>query len=120
MRAARLAGFFLAVFLTAAGSVWADDPVHKIGRGATNILTAWLELPQEIQQDYQHSGWRGIGVGAVRGVLCTFLRLGCGAYDIISAPFFTESAYGRFDMALYPWHDPNQLQPAQAEPVPAP
>ena len=28
--------------------VWAQDPIHKAGRGVVNVLTGWIELPKQI------------------------------------------------------------------------
>ena len=66
---------------------WAQDPIHKAGRGLTNVLTGWIELPKQI-----HLGSRepnavtGLAWGVVKGVGLTVLRTGVGLYEAVTFP----------------------------------
>jgi hypothetical protein len=42
-------GLLVAMVLTILSpSAQAQDPIHKAGRGLTNVLTGWIELPKNI------------------------------------------------------------------------
>ena len=43
-------GVLLAVSLMfgCTSSAWAQDPIHKMGRGIVNALTGWIELPKHV------------------------------------------------------------------------
>jgi putative exosortase-associated protein (TIGR04073 family) len=65
-----------------------EKMAHKLGRGVSNLLFGWIEIPRQIAK-----GWRetepftGTIVGLVKGVGWGFARTVAGAYEIISFPF---------------------------------
>lgn len=65
-----------------------EKMAHKLGRGVTNLLFGWIEIPRQIAK-----GWRetepftGTIVGLVKGVGWGFARTVAGAYEIITFPF---------------------------------
>ena len=50
------------------GVAHAQDPVEKVGRGLTNVLSGWIELPKQIHLGL-HSDHpvAGVGWGLVKG-----------------------------------------------------
>ena len=91
-----------------APSVWAQDPIHKAGRGIVNVLTGWIEVPRQLQLGKQEDNpVNGIGMGLVRGVGLTVLRGGVGVYEMLTFPIpypkkFT-SPYEQMEMKDYAW-----------------
>jgi putative exosortase-associated protein (TIGR04073 family) len=86
----------------------AQDPIHKAGRGATNILAGWIELPKNfslgMQEDNPVLGavWglaKGVGLGVTRMVL--------GAYEVVTFPIpypqGYASPYEGLELGDYPW-----------------
>lgn len=71
----------------------AQGPLHKIYRGAANIVTAPIEIPKQARAYWIKGAqitphilvW--IGSGAVWGVVQGIKRLGSGVWDVISFPF---------------------------------
>lgn len=121
----RLLWFGSALWLMSAGAVaWAQDPlpasdaaaetrplqdpVHKLGRGLTNVLTGWLEIPKQLYLGTQEGNpLMGAGQGLVRGVSRTFLRLGVGVYEAVTFPLpypkDFASPYERMELPDYAW-----------------
>jgi len=86
----------IALMLTSfwAGVSCAAGPFTKLGRGLTNSVTGWIELPLTMQresqkQDYMTGMFYGIPAGLVRA----FIRTGVGLYEIISFPFPVPNDY---------------------------
>ena len=49
-------------------AAWAQDPIHKMGRGVVNVLTGWLELPKQFHMGTQEDNpVAGMGVGLLKG-----------------------------------------------------
>ncbi len=73
--------------LTLARPVWAQDPIHKAGRGLANLLTGWIELPKELDMGRrQENPLTGIAGGLFKGVTLGLLRTGVGVYEILTFP----------------------------------
>jgi len=63
-------------------------PTRKLGRGISNLLYGWAELPTtvaKINQDEGNSAAGGYGV--VRGVGRSVLRTAAGLFEIATFPF---------------------------------
>jgi putative exosortase-associated protein (TIGR04073 family) len=66
----------------------------KLGRGATNVLTGWLELPKQVVQSINETDpVTGTIVGFVRGVGWTYARTVVGVYEIVTFPFPAPKNY---------------------------
>ena len=62
-------GTGIAVLAGWAPWAWAQDPIHKMGRGMVNLLTGWIELPKQFHAGAQEDNpVVGIGRGVWNGV----------------------------------------------------
>ena len=89
---------------------WAQDPIHKAGRGLVNLLTGWIELPKQIHLGSQEENpVTGLGMGLVRGVGLTVLRGGVGIYEALTFPVpypkDYASPYEQMELRDYAWED---------------
>ena len=95
MRQFGIAAGLLAALVAGTPPAWAQDPIHKMGRGLTNVLTGWLELPKQV-----HLGSRdenpvtGMGRGFFRGTSLTVLRTGVGLFETVTFPIAYPDAFG--------------------------
>ncbi len=56
---------------------------HKLGRGATNLLTGWIEIPRYIAKEWrEYDPFTGFFVGGAEGCAWAVGRTATGAYDI--------------------------------------
>lgn len=75
-------------------SAWAQDPIHKMGRGVVNILTGWLELPKQFSLGKQEDNpVVGMGMGLMKGAGLTVLRVGVGLYEAVTFPVAYPAGY---------------------------
>ncbi len=67
---------------------YAKSPADKLVRGAGNVLSCWLEIPQTIDEEWKASKNAGIGIfaGFFKGLAFTGARLVSGVWDIITFP----------------------------------
>lgn len=66
-------------------NAYAGDPVRKLGRGITNILTGWFEIFKEIGLQVEESGdMAGIIVGPFKGIAKWIGRTAAGVYDVVT------------------------------------
>jgi len=93
-----VAMILLAFVLTfaAAPGVFANDDVyregtqsqkmfHKLGRGITNILTGWIEIPKNIAKEWRAiDPFSGFVVGTCEGVAWGLGRTAAGCYDTLT------------------------------------
>ena len=80
-------GTGIAVLAGWAPWAWAQDPIHKMGRGMVNLLTGWIELPKQFHAGAQEDNpVVGIGRGVLKGAGLTLLRSGIGIYEAITFP----------------------------------
>ena len=62
-------------------------PLRKLGRGAANVATGWLELPGQIARATEQSGaFAGASVGLARGLVFGVGRTLVGALEVVSFP----------------------------------
>lgn len=91
-------------------NVWAQDPIHKMGRGVVNVLTGWIELPKQIHMGSQDENpVMGLGRGILKGAGLTVLRGGVGIYEALTFPLpvpkdFT-SPYEQMELPDYAWQE---------------
>lgn len=96
------------VLLAAPSPSWAQDPIHKAGRGLVNVLTGWIEIPKQIHMGSQEENpVTGFGWGLVKGVGMTVLRAGVGIYEALTFPVpypkDYASPYEQMEVADYAW-----------------
>ena len=90
-------------------AAWAQDPIHKMGRGVVNLLTGWIELPKQIHLGTQEDNpVAGLGWGLVKGVGLTLLRSGVGIYEAVTfpIPYYPKdfaSPYEGMELNDYAW-----------------
>lgn len=87
---------------------WAQDPIHKAGRGLTNVLTGWIELPKQIHMGSQESNpVSGLAWGLIKGAGLTVLRAGMGLYEAVTFPVpypkDYASPYDMMELTDYAW-----------------
>ena len=88
---------------------WAQDPIHKAGRGITNVLTGWIELPKQIHLGSQKANpITGLAWGLVKGAGLAVLRIGVGLYEAVTfpIPYYPKafaSPYPGMELADYAW-----------------
>lgn len=90
------------------GSVWAQDPIHKMGRGVVNVITGWIELPKQISLGKEEENpVVGIGQGLLKGAGLTLLRMGVGLYEAVTFPIpyprDFASPYEQMELSDYAW-----------------
>ena len=110
MQKRRLARTIAVAGLLLAGAVpaWAQDPIHKMGRGVVNVLTGWLELPKQIHLGSQDENpVTGLGRGLLKGAGLTILRGGVGIYEALTFPIpypkDFASPYEQMELNDYAW-----------------
>ena len=91
-------------------SAWAQDPIHKAGRGLTNLLTGWIEIPKQIHLGlHDHNPLTGAGMGALKGAGLTLVRAGLGLYEAatfpLSYPKGFASPYESLELHDYAWEE---------------
>jgi len=63
-------------------------PTRKLGRGVSNLLYGWSELPYELDKVNRTEGNSAAGgYGVVRGVGRSVFRVATGVVDILTFPF---------------------------------
>ncbi len=98
--------FLLLLFLLGiAGSAWADiqdppaadyGPTRKLGRGISNVLFGWTEIPVTIGKVNSEEGnAAAASYGVIRGTGRAFARFGVGFYEALlwPIPVYKETYY---------------------------
>jgi len=68
-------------------TAFAQDPIHKVGRGVGNVLTCWIEVPKNLHLGTQEENpLLGVGWGLVKGSGLAATRLVVGAYEALTFP----------------------------------
>lgn len=61
---------------------------HKLGRGLSNVLLGWVEIPKNIAKEWRNTEpFTGTIVGAVKGLGWGIARTIAGVYEVVSFPF---------------------------------
>jgi putative exosortase-associated protein (TIGR04073 family) len=87
---------------------WAQDPIHKAGRGIVNVLTGWIEVPKQLYQGaHEANPIAGAGYGLLKGLGLGVVRIGIGAYETVTFPIpyprQFASPYDRMELTDYAW-----------------
>jgi putative exosortase-associated protein (TIGR04073 family) len=83
------------LFLSFLMPAFANEPKDKLSRGVANVLSAILEVPQNIDIEWKLSKNAGIGMftGLFKGLFWGAARCGSGLWDIVTFPFPKPSDY---------------------------
>ena len=83
------------MILNIASASYAQDMGKKLYRGVINIVSGWIELPQNIYDAAaEHDFASGIIFGFPKGSWMAILRTGSGIYDTLTFPFPIPKGYG--------------------------
>ena len=98
----------MALGLLLSPSVWAQDPIHKAGRGIVNVLTGWIEVPKQLHLGSQEEHpLTGVGMGLLKGAGLTILRGGVGLFEALTFPIpypkGFASPYAHMELGDYAW-----------------
>ncbi len=67
---------------------------HKLGRGVSNVLLGWIEIPRNIAREWRKTDpFTGTILGSIKGVGWTVARTLAGVYEIVSFPFPVPGDY---------------------------
>lgn len=71
-----------------------DKIGQKFGRGLTNMLTFWVEVPHSVAIEWNRTdAVSGIVMGGAKGVTWGAARFLAGAYEVVTFPFPTPNDY---------------------------
>ena len=103
-----LSFFVIGAILVVPAPAWAQDPIHKVGRGLVNVLTGWIELPKQVALGKQEENpLVGMSMGLVKGAGLTILRGGVGIFEVLTFPLpypkDFASPYEQMEMPDYAW-----------------
>ncbi|MBI3330962.1 MAG: exosortase system-associated protein, TIGR04073 family [Candidatus Omnitrophica bacterium] len=107
-RLAGTAALVIGMVGLAGSEALAQDPIHKMGRGVTNVLTGWIELPKQLHLGTQEENpVAGFGWGLLKGAGLALLRVGVGAYEAVTFPVpypkGFASPYEQMELSDYAW-----------------
>ena len=108
MRSLMACAVVVAVLLGAASPAAAQDPVHKLGRGLTNVVTGWIEIPKQVHLATQSTNVLGSAAsGIARGGSLMLLRMALGLYETVTFPLPIPqgfaSPYASMQLLDYAW-----------------
>ena len=99
----------IAALLACARPARAQDPVHKLGRGLTNVSTGWIEVPKQVYLGtHEHNPVVGAALGLGKGFSQAVLRTGIGLYEALTFPIpcpraYTSAYYQQMGLADFAW-----------------
>lgn len=77
----------LTTMVVLTGTANADNDMgDKLGRGAANILTGWVELPYQVITQASDDPYRGVTYGFIDGLSRGAQRTLYGAWDFVTFP----------------------------------
>ena len=84
-----MAGFAVTAFADIQDPPAADHgPTRKLGRGLSNVVFGWTEIPVTIAKINSTEGnSAAAGYGVIRGTGRAFARFGVGLYEVLLWPF---------------------------------
>ena len=81
----------------------------KLGRGAVNIATGWVEIPKRISETSREQGAAaGWTWGLLRGLGHGFVRTAAGFYEAFTFPFPAPPDYAPVIQPEYVFSEPSQ------------
>lgn len=83
------------LFLSYISPVFANEPKDKLSRGASNVLSAIFEVPQNIDIEWKQSKNAGVGIfaGLFKGIFWGVSRCVSGLWDIVTFPIPNPEHY---------------------------
>ncbi len=107
-RVGMLFGIVGLVWSLGASPAAAQDPIHKAGRGVSNVLACWIELPKNLHLGTQEDNpVTGAAWGLIKGFGLGVTRLAVGAYEAVTFPIPYPKAYASpyeaMELSDYPW-----------------
>ena len=99
---------FLIGAMACGSSVFAQDPIHKAGRGIANVLTGWVEIPKNFHLGTQEENpVLGAGWGLVKGGGLAVTRVAVGVFEtvffLVPYPKDYASPYEGMELPDYAW-----------------
>ena len=71
-----------------------DSMMNKLGRGISNVLTGWVEIPKQVGKSVRElDPFTGLVVGTVKGIGWGYARTVTGVYEVLTFPFPTPANY---------------------------
>lgn len=93
----------------------------KLGRGAINLITGWVEIPRRMDETSKRSGLgTGLTWGLLRGMGHGFVRTAGGAYEVVTFPFPAPPDYQPIMRPEYVFTQAEEMQAAHASAAPPP
>ena len=87
-------GLALAALIMLPAAARADDALTKLGRGAANTLTGWVEIPKNVYNTSKESDTlSGMTLGLAKGIGMGIVRTGSGIFEIVTFPFAVPKDY---------------------------
>ena len=87
-------GLFVVFILISSSTCFANDAFTKLGRGAANVLTGWIEIPKGVQAESAETNWlSGMTMGLAKGLGMGIVRTLAGAYEVVSFPIPAPAEY---------------------------
>lgn len=84
----------ISLFILTPAAYAQNNAFSKLGRGAANTLTGWLEIPKNIYEiSSQKNPLMGISWGLAKGIGLGVARTGVGVYEVITFPFPIPESY---------------------------
>ena len=65
----------------------AEDSSQKLGRGAVNATTGWMEVPNQMSAQMPDDSYKGMTFGFMDGLSRGIQRTLYGTWDLITFPF---------------------------------
>ena len=86
---------------------WAYGAGGKLTRGVVNIVTGWLELPNQIvDTTRQQNVYVGMSLGLLRGVAKGVMREAVGVYETVTFLFPAPANYAPILYPVYAFETP--------------
>ena len=101
-----IAGFALPCLADIQDPPAADHgPTRKLGRGLSNMVFGWTEIPVTIGKTNSDEGnYAAAGYGVIRGTGRAFARFGVGFYEVLLWPFpIYKGTYAPILRSDVPW-----------------
>jgi putative exosortase-associated protein (TIGR04073 family) len=77
----------------------------KLLRGVGNLLFGFVELPRSIFNTSQKNILAGLTLGPIQGIGYTIVRMGAGAYDLLTFPIPVPGRYRPLVQPEFPWQE---------------